>query len=188
VVDSIGWRIKIEYCIDCSVQYYTVIIGVLLGSGAATSDGSVLRPAGNLANAFPGGRVSVPDPLLRAERGEQHLPLPPDQGAEVAEGRQRHVRGERLHAQDAAVVPAGGVRPRRGLGPPVRGQSRAVRARCAGGRAQGPTPPVVLLSVRQRRAERAQGVQDDGFRGRLPERRGGRGGVHVRAVREVHGQ
>lgn len=98
------------------------------------------------------------------------------------------MRGERPHAEDAAVVSAGGVRPRRGLGSPVRGRSRAVGAGRAGGRAQGPAPPVVLLPVRQRRAERASGLPDDGVRGRLPERRGDSGGVHVRAVREVHGQ
>jgi len=132
--------------------------------------------------------VSVPDSLLGTERGEQHLPLPPDQGAEAAEGRKRRVRGKRLHAKDAAVVPAGGVRPGRGLGPPVRGRARAVGARRAGGRAQGPAPPVVLLPLRQRRAERASGLPDDGVRRRLPERRGDRGGVHVRVVREVYGQ
>jgi len=53
----------------------------------------VLRPGGHLADEIPGGRVSVPNALLGAERGEQHLPLPPDKGAEVAEGRQRRVRG-----------------------------------------------------------------------------------------------
>jgi len=86
------------------------------------------------------------------------------------------------------VVPAGGVRPGRGLGPPVRGRARAIGARRAGGRAQGPAPPVVLLPLRQRRAERSPGLPDDGVRRRLPERRGDRGGVHVRAVREVYGQ
>jgi len=141
-----------------------------------------------LADEIPGGRVSVPDALLGTQCGEQHLSLPPDEGAAAAEGRQRRVRGQRLHAEDAAVVPAGGVRPRRGLGPPARGRARAVRAGRAGGRAQGPAPPVVLLPVRQRRAERAAGLPDDGVRGRLPERRGDRRGVHVRAVREVHGQ
>jgi len=80
------------------------------------------------------------------------------------------------------VVPAGDVRPGRGLGPPVRGRARAVRARRAGGRAQGPAPPVVLLPLRQRRSERSAGLSDDGTRRRLPERRGDRGGVHVRAV------
>jgi len=69
--------------------------------------------------------VSIPDALFGAERGEQHLPLPPDQGAEAAEGRKRRVCGERLYAEDAPVVPAGGVRPGRGLGPPLRGRARA---------------------------------------------------------------
>jgi len=98
------------------------------------------------------------------------------------------LRGERLHAKDAAVVPAGGVRPGRGLGPPVRGRARAIGARRVGGRAQSPAPPVVLLPLRQRRAERTPGLPDDGVRRRLPERRGDRGGVHVRTVREVYGQ
>jgi len=46
----------------------------------------VLRPGGHLADEVPGGRVSVPNALLGAERGEQHLSLPPDKGAEAAEG------------------------------------------------------------------------------------------------------
>lgn len=141
-----------------------------------------------MAVEIPGGRVSVPDALLGTERGEQHLSLPPDKGAEAAKGRQRRVRGERLHAEDVAVVPAGVVRPRRGLGPPARGRARAFGARRAGGRAQVPAPPVILLPVREHRAERAPGLPDDGVRGRLPERRGGRRGVHVRVVREVYGQ
>lgn len=68
------------------------ITGILRSSGGATSNCPVLRPAGHLADEIPGGRVSVPDALLGAKRGEQHLPLPPDQGAEAAEGRQRRVR------------------------------------------------------------------------------------------------
>jgi len=104
------------------------ITGILRGSSGATSNGPVLRSAGHFSDEIPGGRVSVPDTLLGTERGKQHLPLPPDQGAEAAEGRKWCVRGKRLHAKDAAVVPAGGMWPGRGLGPPVRGRARAVGA------------------------------------------------------------
>jgi len=62
------------------------------------------------------------------------------------------------------VVPAGGMQQGRGLGPSVRGRARAVGARRAGGSAQGPAPPVVLLPLRQRRSERAPGLPDDGVR------------------------
>lgn len=96
--------------------------------------------------------------------------------------------GKRLHAEDAAVVPVGVLQPGGGLGPQARGRTRAVRSRLAGRRAQDPTPSVVLLPVRQRRAERAARLPDDGVRRRLPERRGDRGGLPVRAVRKVYGQ
>lgn len=86
------------------------------------------------------------------------------------------------------MVPAGDVRPGRGLGPPARGRARAVRARRAGGRAQGPAAPVVLLRARQRRAGRAPGRPDRRARRRLPQRRGSGRGVPVRAVREVRGR
>lgn len=132
--------------------------------------------------------MSISDALLGTERGEQHLSLPPDKSAEVEKGRQRRVRGERLHVEDVAVVPAGGVQPRRGLGPPARRRARAYGARRAGGRAQIPAPPVILLPIHERRAKRTPGLSDDGVRGRLPERRGDRRGVHVRVVREVYGQ
>lgn len=147
-----------------------------------------LRPSARVADEVPGGRVHVPDALLGAQRGQQHLSLSPDQSAEIAEGRQRRVRGERLHAEDVAVVPARGSGPRRGLGPHAGGRARAVDARRAGGRAQEPTPPVVLLSARQRRAERAPRLPDDRVRGRLSERRGNPGVLSVRAVREINGQ
>lgn len=98
------------------------------------------------------------------------------------------MRGQRPHAQDAAVVPARGVRPRRGLGPPARGRARPVRAGRARGRAAHAAPPVVLLPVRQRGAERAARMPHRRGRGRLPDRRGGARVLSVRAVREVHGQ
>lgn len=165
-----------------------VVTGVLRCSGGAAPDGPLLQPSDHVANQTAGGRVPVPDALFGTQRGQQHLPLSADQSAEAAEGRAVRVRGQRLRAENAVVVPARGVRPGRGMGPQVRGRTRADRARQAGGRAQDPTPPVVLLPVRKRHAERAPGRTDNGVRGRLPKRRGDRRVLSVRAVREVHGQ
>lgn len=149
-----------------------------------------------MADPVPGGRVPVPNALLGAQRGQQHPALPADQGAGAAtrrrrqrwRRRRRHVRGQWPRAGHAAVVPAGASRPRRGLGPPARGRARAVRARRAGRGAPRAAAPVVLLPAGQRGGGRAARVPHRRVRRRLPERRGDRRGVHVRAVREVRGQ
>lgn len=72
-------------------------LGILRGSGGGTRHGDVLsRPADHVANPVSGGGMPVPNALFRTQRGQQHLPLPPDQSAGTAEGRQRRVCGKRV--------------------------------------------------------------------------------------------